>query len=151
MIIFVRIRKIRRFSLIRFVDSDNDQLFQNSMELRSKLYFETTSMRIFLDITTYWSQLILMTAIAFERYMLIARGVESRSTWTVRRRVFLYVLVGSTCALIPTLIFLDFWINKSWSSEELSWKVRTAFNFCFFATNLMENQLHVLNSKVLDF
>ena len=70
-------------------------------------------LRNLIDISTYWSQIILILAIAVERYILIVKGVEAKQLLNKKKRQMYYCVVLLICVLLPVLVVLDYNQNIS--------------------------------------
>ncbi|XP_075256573.1 uncharacterized protein LOC142349046 [Convolutriloba macropyga] len=73
------------------------------------IHFET--LRLFIDISTYWSQLVLSLAIAIERYILIVRSHDSNVILSKPRRRVFYALVVIAICIVPPIFITDFTVN----------------------------------------
>ena len=68
-------------------------------------------LRVLIDVTTYWSQLVITFAIAIERYILIFHGTESMSILSPHRRRKFYSVVVCVVFLLPLCVMVDLCIN----------------------------------------
>ena len=82
-------------------------------------------LRYFLDLSSYWSQMVLTLALAIERYIIIVRAHDSAILLSKRRRVLFYSLTIFTCCLIPLLGTIDNLINLDtgqWRERKFLWR-----------------------------
>ena len=115
-------------------------------------------MRVIIDISTYWSQLVILVAIAFERYIVIVRATESASILNKTNRVRFYIMTFIVSVSVPTLASIDILANTDWnqvvfevcilSAMTSSRQIRPIFRPCFqsktqifICVDIFENQL----------
>ncbi|XP_063717636.1 uncharacterized protein LOC134844751 [Symsagittifera roscoffensis] len=77
----------------------------------SNLYTATVFIRLLLDISTFWTQLLISLAVALERFVNISLGAEANNIMRPSRRKKFYAAIGIACLFVPVVIFIDFVIN----------------------------------------
>ena len=104
-------------NLLSFFLIEGRQLFQDkhwdmkSIDTYFKFDYLIRSFRLIPDFTNYWTQLVLILALAIERYILICRGADAPSLMRFSNRMKAYSVVIFLCILMPLVTFLDFYLS----------------------------------------
>ena len=85
----------------------------------SNLYTATVFIRYLLDISTFWTQLLISLAVALERFVNISLGAEANQLMSSSRRKKFYAAISIACLFVPFVIFLDFVINMEQVNSKL--------------------------------
>ena len=69
------------------------------------------TLRLLADISTYWSQIVIVLAIAIERFIIISMGRQAKNILTPQRRRRIYSIIIVVIAVLPVCVLCDHFIN----------------------------------------